>query len=141
MVVLWLAIFALIAAIDLRTRRIPDLLLLGASLVAVGQATTAGAFAEASVAGAGALAFFWMLRRLSVRNGRAALGLGDVKLAGLIGLVCGASLPLALLVGTGAGALAALVLLAAGRRRTDFFPYGSTLALGAAVVIIATQRA
>lgn len=133
----WIVVFGVVAVVDLRTGRIPNALLVPAALAAMLLAALHGALVAALVAGAGALGVFWLLRRLSVRDGIAALGGGDVKLAGLVGLACGPSLPMALLVGTGVGAAAALALLATGRSRRSFFPYGPALAVGAVVAILA----
>ncbi|GIW12360.1 MAG: hypothetical protein KatS3mg061_3417 [Dehalococcoidia bacterium] len=70
----------------------------------------------------GAFGSFWLLRAVGRRLPPAPLGWGDVKLAGLVGLVCGLPLtPLALLLGTAAGAGAALALLLAGWPRRAFF--------------------
>jgi leader peptidase (prepilin peptidase)/N-methyltransferase len=139
LVLFWVGVFGVIAVIDLRTRRIPDALLVPAAFAATLLAALHGSLVVALAAGVGAFVSFWLLRRLSVREGNAALGGGDVKLAGLIGLACGPSLPMALLVGTGIGAALALALLLAGRPRRSFFPYGPALAVGAVVAILAAS--
>jgi leader peptidase (prepilin peptidase) / N-methyltransferase len=68
----------------------------------------------------------------------AVIGMGDVKLAGLIGAALGYSVLTGLLVGTVlAGIFAGLVLLyrgSAARRQT--LPYGPFLAAGAVVVLL-----
>lgn len=70
----------------------------------------------------------------------ATWGMGDVKLAGMLGLFLGAEVAVALLAGFVAAALAGLVLLirhgAAGARRATL-PLGPFLALGAAVALYA----
>jgi leader peptidase (prepilin peptidase)/N-methyltransferase len=69
---------------------------------------------------------------------RGGLGMGDVKLAGALGLVLGKVVFLALVVGTLGGAAAAIAILirrgAAGRRTT--IAYGPYLALGAVLAIL-----
>lgn len=135
-VFVWTAVFGLIAIVDLRTRRIPDTLLLSAAIAAMLLARGNGSLPSALIAGAAGFGMFWLLRRLSLRRGPAAFGGGDVKLAGVVGLVVGPSFPVALIVGTGAGAAVALALLASGRSRRAFFPYGPALALGAVVALL-----
>ncbi|MDY6892907.1 MAG: prepilin peptidase [Chloroflexota bacterium] len=69
---------------------------------------------------------------------RGGMGAGDVKLAGLIGLVCGFPLVfVALLVGIIAGGLAALFMLVSQlAKRKDAIPFGPFLALGAMITLI-----
>ena len=69
--------------------------------------------------------------------GRGRMGMGDVKLGALSGVVLGiAGAPLFVLLGTAAGALAGgfLLLRGAGRRAT--FAYGPSLAAGAALAVL-----
>ncbi|MCL6649934.1 MAG: prepilin peptidase [Chloroflexi bacterium] len=133
---LWLGLFGAIAACDLRWRRIPDWLLALGALVALGLAVERSQVLDSLLGGAGAFGSFWLLRAVGRRLPPAPLGWGDVKLAGLVGLVCGLPLtPLALLLGTAAGAGAALALLLAGWPRRAFFPYAPALASGALVAL------
>jgi leader peptidase (prepilin peptidase)/N-methyltransferase len=133
---LWVLVFGAIALIDMRTRRIPNSLLAPGSIAALALAALHGSLPLALIAGGAGYGGFWLLRRVSARGGQAALGGGDVKLAGLIGLACGPSLPLALLAGTAAGAAVALALLAAGAPRRSFFPYAPALAFGALFALL-----
>jgi leader peptidase (prepilin peptidase) / N-methyltransferase len=74
----------------------------------------------------------------------AGLGLGDVKLGLLLGLVLGwNSLELVaggLLLGTLCGAAFALVVATIARTRTVEIPYGPALCLGALVAIVWSEQ-
>jgi len=79
---------------------------------------------------------FWLIVVVS----RGGMGWGDVKLAALIGLVCGFPLVLlALILGALLGGLAALALLLARKRRWasgQTIPFGPSLAVAAMATII-----
>ena len=66
------------------------------------------------------------------------MGMGDIKLAGLIGLVTGFPLVLvALFIGIVIGGLVAIVLLILRKKgRKDFIPYGVFLGIGPIVVLL-----
>jgi leader peptidase (prepilin peptidase) / N-methyltransferase len=72
--------------------------------------------------------------------GRGAMGLGDVKLAGVLGALLGLPLVLyALLIGVCAGGVAALYLLLSRRSKASgTMAYGPYLALGGWIVILGT---
>jgi prepilin signal peptidase PulO-like enzyme (type II secretory pathway) len=83
----------------------------------------------------GAVGFgFFLLVFLLVPRG---MGMGDVKLAGLIGLVMGWPMTVvALLIGILLGGLVAIVLLALRfKGRKDPIPYGTILALGPIITL------
>jgi prepilin signal peptidase PulO-like enzyme (type II secretory pathway) len=64
------------------------------------------------------------------------MGLGDVKLAGVIGLMVGfPNVLFALLLGMIAGGLIALLLLIRGQNRQQTLPYVPALAIGAWIVL------
>jgi leader peptidase (prepilin peptidase)/N-methyltransferase len=129
-----------VAFIDLEHRIIPNRILLPAALVAVAIVGLAapGHLPEHLIA-AGAAGGFLLLAVLAYPRG---MGMGDVKLAGLIGLVLGAlglsyvavAAGAAILAG-GLGAVVALALAGGGRGRT--IPFGPYLAGGAAVAAFA----
>jgi leader peptidase (prepilin peptidase)/N-methyltransferase len=124
-----------IAAWDVMTRRILNVVVLPASLIviAVRAAFVSSALVESLVAG---LLAFIVFLVLSVAS-RSGLGMGDVKLAGLLGLLLGRAAVGALLAGTVAGGLAAAVLVMSGRAgRKSTFAYGPYLALGGALWIV-----
>jgi len=130
------------AVVDLRERRIPDIVLLpafalvaGLWLLALFQGSGPWQLVERLCTAAGALAVFTLVRLASC--GR--LGSGDAKLAALIGFVLGVrGWLLALLIASAAGTVAAVALIAAGRlRRSDPIPFAPFLALGAAGALLA----
>lgn len=134
---------ALLALIDLRTTFLPlrlTYLVLGLSLAGAALA----AWLEGSWnpllwaigGGAGAAALFWLAWRFSGDR----MGFGDVRLAGLIGVVAGTAGPTLLvwsfLLGTVAGA--AWGVATRIRRGTDgAFPYGPALMLGPLLALLA----
>jgi leader peptidase (prepilin peptidase)/N-methyltransferase len=86
------------------------------------------------IAGAGGLAFFLIIHLIIP----AGMGMGDVKLAGLIGLVFGFPLVIvALLLGIFIGGLAAVVMLSSGKKgRKDVVAYGTFLGIGPIVTLL-----
>jgi leader peptidase (prepilin peptidase)/N-methyltransferase len=124
-----------VAAWDVVTRRILNVVVLPAAVVVVllRAVFAPSGLTESLVAGVVAFAVFLVLS-IVVQGG---LGMGDVKLAGLIGLLLGNAAFGALLTGCVAGGIAAAVLVATGRKgRKSTFAYGPYLALGGAVWII-----
>ncbi len=116
--------------IDLERRVIPNRLTLAGALAALTllALTAPGALAEHAVAGAGAGGFL-LAAHLIKPDG---MGMGDVKLAGVLGLFLGRAVVEALLVALLAGSLAALVIgLRQGRGAS--FAFGPYLALGGVV--------
>jgi leader peptidase (prepilin peptidase) / N-methyltransferase len=125
-----------LACFDLATRRVPNWVTIPAAVTVV---VLRGAFVlpslpEALGAGAAAFAFFLLVAVLS----RGGMGMGDIKLAALIGLLLGrAALP-ALLLGIVVGGLASLVVIVARRGgRGHTIAYAPYLCLGAGIAILA----
>ena len=85
------------------------------------------------IGGAAGFVFFLMVFLIAPRG----MGLGDVKLAGLIGFVVGWPLVVvALLIGILLGGLLAIVLLAFRLKgRKDPIPYGTLLAIGPIIAL------
>jgi prepilin signal peptidase PulO-like enzyme (type II secretory pathway) len=85
-IIIFLIGAVLIAVIDLRSRRIPDILLLlcGAALVVYDLLFAPSAMPRYALAACGSFIFFLIVYRL-----RGGLGLGDVKYAALIGYFLG----------------------------------------------------
>ena len=140
-----------LALADLRSMRLPDPLMLAATvlgilLVALGDGTgwpdLQTRLAQATLgalAGGGA---FWLLRAAyRWRSGRDGMGMGDVLLAAVLGLVLQERLPLAVLIA--ALTALALALLRAWRKRRPLrrlgrVPFGAALALAGAFVAVLT---
>lgn len=143
----FLGIMLAIAVIDARHRVVPNRIVypsLALFAVAIVVGDLAGGGVDALDAGLG-LALYGvplLLVAVAVPQG---MGMGDVKLAALIGLVLG-SFGLSYVgvaagvgvIGGGIGALVALALLGAGRR--DQIPFGPFLAGGAVVATLLGPR-
>ncbi len=126
-----------ISVYDVRRHRIPNVAVYPAILVALGVAFVRpdGPAWSFLLAGLGAAAFFIVLG--SVSGG--AMGMGDAKLAALIGLVAGwPAVLVALFVAFALGAVSGLLLMALGRLgRRDPVPFAPALAVGAATAALA----
>jgi len=128
------------ALIDLEHRIIPNRLTLLGAIVAIvlGTALDPAGEPERLIAGAAAGGFL-LLAALAYPGG---MGMGDVKLAGVMGLFLGRAVVPAVLIALLAGVLVGAVIMArkgahAGRKTA--VPFGPFLALGAIVAIYAGQ--
>ena len=129
------------AMIDLEHRIIPNpITLLGAVLaIGVGLALDPAGEPERLIAGAAAGGFL-LLAALAYPGG---MGMGDVKLAGMMGLFLGAAVAPAILVALLSGVLVGAVIVArkgAREGRKTAVPFGPFLALGALVGVFAGQQ-
>jgi len=129
------AVLAWIAVIDARRRIVPNRIVLPAAAVVLALRTVAHPSPVWLLAGLGAAAF--LLLAALARPG--ALGMGDVKLALLVGAAAGPHVVLALLVAFVAGAAPGLWLLvrhgrAALARTIPFAPF---LAAGGVAALLA----
>jgi leader peptidase (prepilin peptidase)/N-methyltransferase len=133
----------LLTVIDLQHRLLPNRVLVPAfaagAVLLTGAAAATGDWAALLRAGLGAVVLFAVFLVLALISPR-SLGMGDVKLAGLIGLFLGwlgwTTLVVGALTGFVVQALVGLVLLA-GRRiglRSEL-PFGPAMLLGAAIAI------
>jgi leader peptidase (prepilin peptidase)/N-methyltransferase len=131
------ALLIAVAAIDLEHRIVPNKLVAPAAVWALaGWAVVDAAFLpEALAAGAGAFAFL-LLAALAYPAG---MGMGDVKLAGVLGLYLGLSAIPALLVAFVAGSVVGLALIAREGRdaRKKGVPFAPFMALGGLVGLLA----
>jgi leader peptidase (prepilin peptidase)/N-methyltransferase len=124
-----------IAGWDLLTRRILNVVVLPASLIVIAlrAAFAPSVLPESLISGAVAFLVFLVLV-IAFGEG---LGMGDMKLAGLLGLLLGRAAVGALLAGCVAGGVAAALLVLSGRAdRKSTFAYGPYLALGGALWIL-----
>jgi leader peptidase (prepilin peptidase) / N-methyltransferase len=141
----FLSMMPAIALIDIRHRIIPNRLMypafgLAAGLIVV--ARLAGGDVDPLRAAIGALAFGGGLLVVALLSG--GMGMGDVKLAAVIGLVLGALGLRYVAVSAAAaiafGGLGGIVALAMGRGRKSAIPFGPYLAAGAVVAAFWGQR-
>jgi leader peptidase (prepilin peptidase)/N-methyltransferase len=135
-----------LSVIDIQVKRLPNRLVYPSVLIAapyIVLADLAGGHLDAIRAGLGFLAYGVGLLIVALIAPQ-GMGMGDVKLAGLIGLVLG-SLGLGLVaVAAGFGILfggvGAIVALLSGAGRKSKVPYGPFMAAGALVVVFVGQR-
>ncbi|MEA2228727.1 MAG: leader peptidase (prepilin peptidase) / N-methyltransferase [Solirubrobacteraceae bacterium] len=123
-----------IALIDLEHRLIPNRITLPAAIAAVvaGLVLDVGFVPEQLIAGAAAGGFF-LLAALAYPRG---MGMGDVKLAGVLGLYLGRAVAPALFIALIAGVLVGALVIArkgASAGRKTAVPFGPFLALGGLV--------
>jgi leader peptidase (prepilin peptidase)/N-methyltransferase len=124
------AVLVVLALIDLRTRRLPNRIVLPATaLVLTAQIALAPDRAlEWTLASAGAFTFLLVAALINP----AGMGMGDVKLALLLGAALGWAVAPALFIGLSAAALAGVVLIVRGgwAARKTAIPLGPFLAAG-----------
>jgi leader peptidase (prepilin peptidase)/N-methyltransferase len=130
-----------LSVIDARTKKLPNRLVYPALLLSIGYLLVArltGAEVDLLRSGLGFLALGGGLLLVAI-VAPAGMGMGDVKLAALIGLVLGSRglAPVAVAAGAGIllGGLAAIVALVAGASRKQALPFGPFLAAGALVSV------
>jgi leader peptidase (prepilin peptidase)/N-methyltransferase len=136
-----------LAAIDLDVRRLPNVLVLPAYpvlAVLLGVAAAVrddwGALARAGLGAVALFAFFLVIRTVSP----AGMGFGDVKLAGVVGMLLGYLSWAALVVGAFAGfflgAVIGVIVIAtgAGGRKTAV-PFGPFMVVGALAALWVTE--
>jgi leader peptidase (prepilin peptidase)/N-methyltransferase len=125
-----------VALIDLDHHVIPNRITRPAAILAIALGSALDPSGEPArlIAGAAAGGFLGVAALVSPRG----MGVGDVKLAGLLGLLLGASVAPALLIALVAGVLVGLVVLGRrkpGARRGVGVPFGPFLALGGLVAL------
>jgi leader peptidase (prepilin peptidase)/N-methyltransferase len=132
-IVLGLAFATMLLAItltDLERRIIPNKILLVGAIagLVIGAATDPGSLLERAIAVAAAGGLLFAIALAYPRG----MGMGDVKLAAVMGLYLGRSVAPALLIAFAAGALFGLALIAlrGAAARKQVVPFGPFLALG-----------
>lgn len=127
------AVLVAVSATDLERRIIPNRIVLPATVVLLAAQTVLDPSVEWIVAGVAAAAFF-LVAALAYPGG---MGMGDVKLALLLGVVLGRTVPVALMIGMLSALVPSVALIAkhgkAGRKMT--IPFGPFLALGGVVAL------
>lgn len=132
------AVLVPISLIDFDRRVIPNKITLPAAIVAlaVGLVLAPSRVPEQLIAGAAAAGFL-LVFALAYPKG---MGIGDVKLAGVLGLFLGRSVAVALLVGVLAAAIVGAAIMAqlgVKQGRKTAVPFGPFLALGGVVGLLA----
>jgi len=124
------AVLVLLAVVDLRTRRLPNRIVLpAAAFVLAAQIALEPGRALEWVAAAAGASLFLLVPALLKPEG---MGMGDVKLALLLGAALGRGVVPALVIGLVAAGLTGAAILARGgwAARTTTIPLGPFLALG-----------
>jgi len=120
-----------VALIDLSHHLIPNRITAPAAVLALALGSALDPSGEpARLIAAGAAGGFFLLAAIASPRG---MGMGDVKLAGLLGLLLGSSVAPALLIALVSGVLVGAVVVARrdpSERRATGVPFGPFLALG-----------
>ena len=124
-----------LSATDLEHRIIPNRIVLPAAAIVLAAQTAVKPSPEWAIAALGASGALF-LAALAYPGG---MGMGDVKLALLLGAMLGRTVPIALLLGMAAALVPGLVLLArhGSKARKMGIPLGPFLALGSVVALFA----
>jgi len=132
---IFLAALVTVSATDFERRIIPNRVVVPAAAVVLAAKTIVHPSVEWAIAGFGASAFLLVAALVYP----AGMGMGDVKLAALIGFAVGRSVPAALLLGFIAALVPSAVLMARHGRaaRKMAIPLGPFLALGGVIGLFA----
>jgi leader peptidase (prepilin peptidase)/N-methyltransferase len=136
----FVAVLAAITLTDLERRVIPNSILLVGAVIGLGivAGTDPSSLSERGIATVAAGGFL-LLAALAYPRG---MGMGDVKLAALMGLFLGSAVAAALLVGIAVGAVVGvgLMLRYGPGARKQAIPFGPFLALGGVVALLAGDQ-
>jgi leader peptidase (prepilin peptidase) / N-methyltransferase len=134
------AVLAAVTLTDLERRVIPNAILLVGSVIGFGivAATDPASLPERAAAAAGAGSFLLLFALVYPRG----MGMGDVKLAAVMGLFLGVSVVPALFIGIVLGALAGfgLMLRQGSGARKQAVPFGPFLAVGGVAALLAGSQ-
>jgi leader peptidase (prepilin peptidase) / N-methyltransferase len=124
-----------LSVIDIQTYLIPNRIVLPAAGIVLVAQTLLDPSPEWALAGLGAAAFFF----LAALAYPAGMGMGDVKLALLLGFMLGRTVPVALMIGMVTALVPAIVLLARHGQaaRKMKIPFGPFLAAGGIFTLFA----
>ncbi len=135
-VLFYFALFIVLAVIDLEHKLILNVIVYPSAIVAlIIDAVLYRAGVVSYIIGF-ALGFAFLL--LTALVSRGGMGIGDVKMAGLIGLIVGfPQVIVSLLIGILLGGLVAIILLVLRlKKRKEAIPFGPFLALGAMLTLV-----
>lgn len=129
----FVVVLVIISIVDVRSRIVPNRLVLPAAAIVLAARTLIHPSLVWIAAGAGAAAL--LLVAAIVRPG--GMGMGDVKLALLLGVAVGRSVPLALVIALSAATVPSIAILLrhGSRGRTMAIPFAPFLALGGLVAL------
>ena len=132
------AVLVAISATDLSHRIVPNVIVVPAAVIVLVAQTALEPSAEWALAAFGA-SFFLFLAALAYPKG---MGMGDVKLALLLGAMLGRTVPVALMLGMLAALLPSIVLFArhGSAARKMAIPFAPFLAFGAIVALFFGDR-
>jgi leader peptidase (prepilin peptidase) / N-methyltransferase len=127
------AVLVAVSAIDLEHRIIPNRIVLPATIVVLVANTLRDLSPEWALAALGASGFLFAAALIYP----AGMGMGDVKLALLMGAALGKTVPVALMAGMVAAMIPSLVLFArhGAKARKMGIPFGPFLAIGSVVAL------
>jgi leader peptidase (prepilin peptidase) / N-methyltransferase len=132
------AVLVTVSATDLSHRIVPNVIVLPAAVVVLAAQTALDPSAEWALGAFGA-SLFLFLAALAYPKG---MGMGDVKLALLLGAMLGRTVPVALMLGMVAALVPSAVLLArhGSAARKMAIPFAPFLAFGGVVALFAGDR-
>ena len=132
----YLSIFLLIVVLDIMHRWVPNALLFPTAMLALAVSLLTAHPSLTSALLGGLAGFVWFYLMAIIYRG--ALGAGDVKLAGLIGLMIGfPGVLMALAIGISmGGSVAAFLLMSGQKTRKSYMPYAPFLVAGALLKLI-----
>jgi leader peptidase (prepilin peptidase)/N-methyltransferase len=132
---LFCAALVTVSATDLELRVIPNRIVVPTTIVVLAANTLLHPSIEWVAAGLGA-ALFFLLAALAYPGG---MGMGDVKLAFLLGVGLGRTVPVAVMIGMISALVPSVILLArhGGAARKMAIPFGPFLALGGVIALFA----
>jgi leader peptidase (prepilin peptidase) / N-methyltransferase len=130
----FVVVLVAISIVDVRRRIVPNRLVLPAAAIVLAARTVVHPSLVWVAAGAGAAAL--LLVAAIVRPG--GMGMGDVKLALLLGVAVGRSVPLALVIALAAAMVPSIAILLrnGSRGRAMAIPFAPFLALGGLVALV-----
>jgi leader peptidase (prepilin peptidase) / N-methyltransferase len=132
------AVLVVLSAIDVEHRKVPNRIVVPAAALALIAQTAINPSPEWALGALGGAGFLFLLALAYP----AGMGMGDVKLALLLGAVLGRTVPVALMLGTVAALVPSIVLFAkhGSKARKMAIPFAPFLALGGVVALFAGAR-